>query len=105
MSSSAVDGYNDITGCISQQPQQPKRSMEVVYDEPERTSHHQMKIMLEELQAEYDAFRESSAELEKELERELERLEVRARQAETVLKAREEAHRHATAGLRQQVIS
>lgn len=46
------------------------------------TSNRELKSMLEELQAEFDQYRESSAELENELENELERVEARARKTE-----------------------
>lgn len=98
-----MDHDEDGAGCISEQQQQPFRNMAMVNSEPERTSNQQMKIMLEDLQAEFDAFRESSAELERELEKELERVEARARHAESILQAREKSHRETTTGLTRQV--
>lgn len=64
---------------------------------------HGLRTMLEELQAEFDAFRESSAELEQELERELERVEGRARKAEETLREAQEGYRQTTQRLTQQV--
>lgn len=67
------------------------------------TSKQEMKTMLEELQAEFDAFRESSAELECELERELERVEARARKSEEELRRNEDSSKEVTARLTREV--
>lgn len=67
------------------------------------TSNQQMKSMLEELQAEFDAFRESSAELERELEKELEVVEARARRSEEVLRKTEDISKEATTRLAREV--
>lgn len=87
----------------SKQLYQTPRSIVVGNVEPEKPSKEQMKIMLEDLQAEFDAFRESSSELEQELEKELERVEARARHAENVLQSREEEHHQTTVDLTRQV--
>lgn len=67
------------------------------------TSEQEMKIMLEDLQAEFDAFRESSAELENELERELERVEARARKSEEELRKKKDSSKDVTARLKWEV--
>lgn len=67
------------------------------------TSEKEMKSMLEELQAEFDAFRESSAELEHELERELERVETRARKSEEELRRKRNSSEDFTSRLKWEV--
>lgn len=67
------------------------------------TSEQEMKTMLEDLQAEFDAFRESSAELEHELERELERVEARARKSEEELRRKKDSSTDVTARLKWEV--
>lgn len=62
-----------------------------------------MKTSLEELQEEFDAFRESSAELEQELERELERLEGQARRSDARLRNAEDTKKEITGKLTREV--
>lgn len=66
-------------------------------------SHSTLKQMLEELQAEFDEFREGSAELERELESELGRVEQRARNAEADLREMQRASRETTGRLKKEV--
>lgn len=67
------------------------------------TLDRQMKVMLEDLQSEFDEFRSSSAELEQELERELERVEGRARRSELELRRVEETSKLASARVNREV--
>lgn len=62
-----------------------------------------LKGMLDELQAEFAVFRESSAELEDELEKELGIVEARARKSEEELKQTKAANKEATAQLVREV--
>lgn len=80
-----------------------KNNDDVDHPEPECPSNQQMQVMLEDLQAEFEAFRESSAELERELETELERIETRARMAEIALHEERESHSEVTQSLKKQV--
>ena len=58
---------------------------------------------MEELQAEFDAFRESSTQLEQELEEELQRVEARAKSSEDELRQVKSKSREDKAGLMRQV--
>lgn len=62
-------------------------------------SKEKLEGMLDELQAEFAVFRESSAELEDELEKELGTVEARARKSEEELRQSKAANKEATAKL------
>lgn len=69
----------------------------------EGLSNESLRAMLEDIQQEFDSFRESSAELEQELEGELIRSDKRVRHAEASLNELERAHRQATHHLKREV--
>lgn len=66
-------------------------------------SKEKLQALLDELQAEFAVFRESSAELEEELEKELGIVEARARKSEEELRQSKAANKEATAQLVREV--
>lgn len=67
------------------------------------SSEKKLQGMLDEVQAEFAAFRESSAELEDELEKELGIVEARARKSEEELRQAKAANKDATGQLVREV--